>query len=50
MGEVHEGGEGLHYTLVLSKKKIMIMNIFHSSSYENLEERGEWSSEDPVQS
>ena len=51
MGRVHERGEGLHYTLVPSKKKmIMIMNIFHSSSYENLEERGEGSSEDPVQS
>jgi hypothetical protein len=52
MGEVHEGGEGLHYTLVPSKKKkmMMMMNIFHNSSYENLEERGEGSSDDHVQS
>jgi len=56
MGEVHEGGEGLHYMLVPSKKKkeiiIIIINIdiFHNSSYENLEEMGEGSSEDHVQS
>ena len=36
-------------TLVPSKKKKRIMmNIFHSSSYENLEERGEESFEDHV--
>jgi hypothetical protein len=48
MGEVHKGGEGLHYTLVPSKKKkkkkmmmMIMMNIFHNLSYENLGERGE---------
>ena len=44
MGEVHEGGEGLHYTIVPSKQKkkmmmmmMMMMDIFPNSSFENLE-------------